>query len=73
MIKIGNSSSLPIIIIKDKTSWEKFENIEKLPVGPTKLSPGPTLLKHVKVAVKLVIKSNLFKEINKVPIIKINI
>ena len=40
---IGNNSSLPANISKIITILERFEYIEKFPVGPTILSPGPIL------------------------------
>ena len=34
------------------------EKMEKLPVGPTRESPGPTLDRHESAAVKFVVKSS---------------
>ena len=58
--KTGNNSSLPASISKIKTHFEKALNWEKLPIGPTSSSPGPTLLKVVATAVKVVTRSNSF-------------
>ena len=61
----GKISSLPKSIANDKTSFAKGEKIEKLPVGPTKLSPGPTLEMQVKAAVKFVAVSKPSKDMSK--------
>lgn len=37
-------------------------------MGPTKLKPGPTLLRQARLAVKFVSKSRSSREINKVPL-----
>ena len=39
---------------KVRTNFERLENSEKFPVGPTLPSPGPILLKVAATAVKLV-------------------
>ena len=41
---IGNNSSLPANISKIITILERFEYIEKFPVGPTILSPGTNII-----------------------------
>ena len=56
---IGNNSSLPANISKIITILERFEYIEKFPVGPTILSPGPILFNVATTAVKLLVKSKL--------------
>ena len=68
---IGNISSLPISIHILKTYLDKSENKEKLPVGPTKSSPGPILLSVAATAVKLVVKLKLSILIIKSAIINI--
>lgn len=62
---IGNISSLPAIILKQKISFEKSENSEKLPYGPTFPIPGPMLFMVAVTAVKLVEKSKLSRDISK--------
>ena len=57
-MRSGNISSLPISIARESTSLEKLEYAAKLPAGPTISNPGPTLLKQVAAAVKLVSKPN---------------
>ena len=52
-----------MIIVKERTNFQKFENPAKLPVGPTTLRPGPTFDIQLKVAVKLVTKSKPANEI----------
>lgn len=54
---IGIISSLPKSMTSDRRTVEKFENPVKLPVGPTTLKPGPTLLIQASVAVIFVSKS----------------
>ena len=56
-ITIENSSSLPRSISKDSNNLTGAENIAKLPIGPTRPRPGPTLHRQATVAVKLVVKS----------------
>ena len=57
-IIMGSISSLPKSIAKDNTIFDAPEYAEKLPAGPTSFpSPGPTLLKHVTVAVRFVSRS----------------
>ena len=62
-IRRGNISSLPISIANESTSLEKSEYPEKPPDGPTISNPGPTLLKQVTVAVKLVVNPKGSKDI----------
>ena len=54
---MGKISSLPISISKVKTIFEKAENDEKFPAGPTWARPGPTFPRVVRTEVKFVIKS----------------
>jgi len=54
---IGNISNLPANISKHRTSLEISDKDEKLPTGPTILSPGPTLFKQVTTALKAEVKS----------------
>ena len=57
-IIMGSISSLPKSIAKDNTIFDAPEYAEKFPAGPTSFpSPGPTLLKHVTVAVMFVSRS----------------
>ena len=49
-MRSGKISSRPKSIAKDKSTFEKFENPANEPVGPTRLKPGPMLLKHAVVA-----------------------
>jgi hypothetical protein len=58
-ISIGNISSLPKSISNDKTILAKPEKPEKLPIGPTRLNPGPMLLRHERTAVTVVSISKL--------------
>ena len=58
---IGNTSSLPANISKDKTSFEKSGKEAKLLIGPTTLNPGPTLFKQVVTAAIPLSKSKLKK------------
>ena len=51
---MGNISSLPRSIAKERSSFEKGEYAKKLDAGPTASRPGPILLKHAIVAVKFV-------------------
>lgn len=62
-IIIGIISRRPNSITSDNKAVEKFENPEKLPIGPTTLKPGPTLLMQVSAAVMFVSKSNPSTEI----------
>ena len=64
IINIGNISNLPAIISIDNNIFEKSENSANEPIGPTAPKPGPTLLIHVRDAVKVVIKSFPSIEIN---------
>ena len=56
---IGNNSSLPANISKIITILERFEYIEKFPVGHTILIPGTILFNVATTAVKLLVKSKL--------------
>lgn len=56
---IGNISSRPANISKDKTSFDTSDKDEKFPTGPTTFIPGPTLFKHVATAEKALVKSIL--------------
>ena len=49
---IGKSSSLPASISKIRTDLESGEKNEKFAVGPTRSSPGPTLLMQAETAVR---------------------
>ena len=73
--KIGNISSLPSNISKDKIIFEKSESAEKLPTGPIEPKPGPTLLIQVVTAEKVSSKGRLLKAMRKSdkPITKIYI
>ena len=51
---IGKTSSLPISISIVITSFDKIENSEKFPVGPTLPKPGPILLIVATIAVNVV-------------------
>ena len=62
---IGIISRRPTSIVNDRIILEKPENPEKLPIGPTTSSPGPTLLMQVITDVKLVSKLNPSMEISK--------
>jgi hypothetical protein len=64
-ISMGNISSLPISIAKVSTIFEKSEYWLKLYSGPIPPSPGPTLLKQVTAAVKLVSKVKGSKDNNR--------
>jgi hypothetical protein len=55
---MGNISSLPRSIAKESRSFAGAEYAAKLAAGPTAPRPGPILLKHARVAVKFVSKSN---------------
>ena len=61
--KIGNSSSLPAIMLNDNINLEMLLNPLKLRVGPTVLKPGPILLKVAATEEKAVAKSSCQKEI----------
>ena len=54
---IGKTSNLPASISKISTSFVGAEKKPKFPAGPTKFSPGPTLLMVAATAEKLVVKS----------------
>ena len=60
-IRIGNNSSRPASMSKERTSLDRGEKIPKFPVGPIKERPGPTLFKVVTTAVKFVTRSNSSK------------
>ena len=55
---MGNISSLPRSIAKERSSFEKGEYAKKFADGPTASNPGPILLKQAAVAEKLVSKEN---------------
>lgn len=57
IISTGKSSSLPAIISKMNTHFDKIENVEKPPVGPTSPRPGPILLIVAATDVKVVTRS----------------
>ena len=57
-IIIGKISSLPSSIPKESAIFANAEKPPKPPAGPTAPKPGPTLLKQVTAAVRLVSKSN---------------
>ena len=57
-ISKGKISSRPNNIAKERTIFEISEYSAKFNDGPTKLKPGPTLLKQVAAAEKFVSKSN---------------
>ena len=57
-INKGKISSRPNNIAKERTIFEISEYSAKLIDGPTKLNPGPTLLKQVTAAEKFVSKLN---------------
>ena len=57
--------------MKVRTIFEKYENSEKLQVGPTFERPGPTFPRVVRTEVKLVAKSKLLRLIRRKDIIKI--
>ena len=65
-IRIGNSSSRPASISKERTSLDSGEKIPKFPVGPIRERPGPTLFKVVTTAVKFVTRSNSSKLMMKI-------
>ena len=56
-MRIGNISSLPIIIVSERIIFEKSEKKAKLQVGPTSSKPGPILLMHVITAETVVVRS----------------
>ena len=56
IIKNVVNSRRPAIIVSARTMVLKLEYMPKFCVGPTSARPGPTLLKHDKLAVKLVTK-----------------
>ena len=69
----GKISSLPTSISIDITIFDKLEKEPKLPKGPTSPSPGPTLFKVAAIAVKVVVRSKLSKEIRSTEAVKIKI
>ena len=54
---MGSNSSLPAIMLKQRTSLLPCEKSEKLPIGPITSNPGPTLDNVDKTAVAEVIRS----------------
>ena len=62
----GKSSSLPASISKIRTSFENTLKPPKLPVGPTRPSPGPILFMVAATAVKVVTRSLSSKEISSI-------
>ena len=50
---IGNNSSLPAIISKDKTNLEKSDKKLYDVAGPTRLSPGPISVSYTHLSAKL--------------------
>ena len=70
---IGKISSLPASMSNIMTSFDKSENELKLPIGPTRSSPGPMLFKVAATAVKVDVKSKLSKDTSKTEIANINI
>lgn len=55
----GKISSLPNIMLKESTIFERYEKFEKFSTGPTPANPGPTLLIVVTAAVIVVSKPKL--------------
>ena len=72
-IIMGRTSSLPMSISAERTSFDKTDRWLKFSTGPTRESPGPTLLIQVTTDVNVVVKSRLLRETNKIdiPIISI--
>lgn len=66
-MKNVNSSSLPAIISRLSTIFEKSEKMLKFIVGPTKLKPGPTFPTQVITAEMEVRMSKPFKAMTKLP------
>ena len=62
---MGKISSLPAIISKQKTYFDKSEKPAKFPVAPTASKPGPMLLIVAATAVKLVFMLKLSSEITR--------
>ena len=50
--RTGMISSLPMTIQAESTPFERADRVEKFPAGPTRSSPGPTLLTQVRAEVK---------------------
>ena len=57
--RMGSTSRRPTIIQRERISLDRPEKTEKLLIGPTSSSPGPTLLIQVNTAVKVVPKVKL--------------
>ena len=72
-MSIGKISSRPMSISADKIILERFENPEKLPVGPITESPGPMFPMVAATAVKFVVKSKPLRLIRSRAVAKINI
>ena len=53
---MGKISRRPMTMHSDMTSLDREDSKEKLPVGPTRSRPGPTLLKLAKAEVKETVK-----------------
>ena len=71
-ISSGKSSSLPASISKQKTSFDKTENLWKFITGPTCEIPGPTLLSVVRTPLNEVAKSKLSMDTSSVDTTRIN-
>lgn len=56
--KSGKISNLPNSIAKDNVNFDRFENSEKFPLGPTIPNPGPILPMQATTELKVVVKSN---------------
>ena len=56
-MSIGNISNRPASIQKDKINLLNFENMLKLPRGPTMENPGPIFPRAANTAVAVVSKS----------------
>lgn len=67
-MSMGNISSLPASIQKDKTSLLKLEKTLKFPMGPTNENPGPILPRAASTAVAVVSKSCPSMDMRKVEI-----
>ena len=67
---MGRISSLPASISNIRIYFEKTENCEKFPHGPTISSPGPILFKVAVTAVKFVVKSNPLRLISNIDMTK---
>ena len=59
---MGKISRRPMIIHSDMTALDRWEKVEKLPVGPTSSSPGPTLLMQVRAELKDTAKEKSSRE-----------